>query len=96
MTLRSQKKNHHEPVRWKDIKNFPFEDEDILRIGYVEEWENGSDNSGGDYYEATVMRPVLETDEAFTRRVQLHEDFKATSRKRRLEEFEKLKKEFEP
>jgi hypothetical protein len=87
--------NNMKPITWKDVKDFKFEDDDILKFGYVESWENGSDNSDGDHYEAEVYRMVLETDEEFEKRVKEFEYFKEESRKRRYENYLKLKEEFE-
>lgn len=84
------------PILWKHIKDFKFEDNDYLRTGYVEPWENGSDNSGGDHYEAEVLRDVLETDEEFKERVQETERDQKFAKERRYESYLKLKKEFEP
>lgn len=84
------------PIKWKQIKDFEFEDDDILNVGYVEPWENGSDNSGGDHYEAEVLREVLETDAEFETRVKEAERDKNWAKERRYESYLKLKKEFEP
>ena len=77
-----------DPIRWKNIKDFKFEDEDIISVGY--------DDDDADYCTASVRRQVLETDEEFAKRAKNQESFAIISRKYRLEEYEKLKKEFEP
>jgi hypothetical protein len=83
------------PILWKHVKDFRFQDEDYVRIGYVEHWENGSDNSGGDHYEAEVCREVLETDKEFEQRVHEVERDQKWAKERRYESYLKLKKEFE-
>lgn len=84
------------PILWKHIKDFQFEDNDYLRIGYVEHWENGSSNSGGEHYEAEVLRKVIESDEEFEKRKKKFELDQKYVRERRYENYLKLKKEFEP
>lgn len=84
-----------EPIYWKDVKDFQFEDNDHLEFGYVEPWENGSDNSGGDHYQAEVYRDVLETDEQFQKRIKDTERDKKWLKQRRYANYLKLKEEFE-
>ena len=84
-----------EPITWKFIKDFKFEDNDIIRIGYVEPWENGSSNSGGDHYEVDIIRQRLETDEEFNNRVHDVERDKKWAKEQRYENYLKQKKEFE-
>lgn len=84
------------PILWKHIKDFKFEDDDRIVVGYVEPWENGSSNSGGDHYEAEVHREVLETDEEFDKRIRETERNQKWAKERRYESYLKLKKEFEP
>jgi len=84
------------PILWKHVKDFKFEDNDRLEIGYVEPWENGSDNSGGDHYQAEVKREVMETDEEFRERVENFNLNQKWAKERRYENYLKLKKEFEP
>jgi hypothetical protein len=89
-------KQSRKPILWKHIKDFKFEDEDYITAGYVEHWENGSDNSGGDHYEVEVQREVLETDKEFEKRKQDYERDQKWAKERRYESYLKLKKEFEP
>lgn len=84
------------PILWKDLKQFQFEDNDYLRTGYVEPWENGPDNSGGDHYEAEVLREVMETDEEFAKRLERLKRDQKLAKERRYETYLKLKQEFEP
>ena len=84
------------PIRWKDIKHFQFEDDDEIRVGYVEPWENGSDNSGGDHYEIDVVRERLETDLEYKMRLEREQRDAEYLKKRRYQNYLKLKGEFEP
>ena len=90
--------NHQsgKPILWKHIKDFKFEDDDYLKAGYVEPWENGSDNSGGDHYEVEVLREVMETDKEFEERIRQVELDKKWLKERRYDTYLKFKKEFEP
>lgn len=85
----------NEPITWKDVKDFQFEDTDILQIGYVDAWENGTDNSGGDHYEAEVYRMVLETDEEFNKRVETAVKNKEWVKQKRYARYLELREEFE-
>jgi hypothetical protein len=89
--------NHEssKPILWKHIKDFKFEDDDFINAGYVDHWENGSDNSGGDHYEVEVRREVLETDEEFEKRVHKTELDKKWAKEQIYERYLKLKQEFE-
>lgn len=87
---------YHRPITWKQIKDFKFEDEDIIEIGYVEPWENGPDNSGGGHYEINIIRKRLETDEEFEKRKKSIEKHQKEAMKYRYETYLKLKQEFEP
>lgn len=84
------------PITWKQIKHFQFEDDDEIRIGYVEPWENGDDNSGGDHYEVEILRCRLETDEEFNKRMEKIRRDEEWSKKRRYESYLRLKEEFDP
>lgn len=83
------------PILWKHIKDFQFDDNDIIEIGYVEPWENGPDNSGGGHYRFIVTRERLETDKEYNERLKSDEIWKEQNRKRRYESYLKLKEEFE-
>lgn len=87
---------YRNPVTWKQIKDFKFEDDDIIEIGYVEPWENGPDNSGGDHYEVNITRQRLETDDEFNKRIEKEKDYQKWLKERRYENYLKLKQEFEP
>ena len=83
------------PFKWKDVKNLQLEDEDVIIVHYVEYWENGRDNSGGEYYEIDVHRMILETNEEFEKRKIYFEELRKESKEKRYESYLKLKKEFE-
>lgn len=84
------------PILWYELKHFKFEDNDEITAGYVEPWENGPDNSGGDHYEVEVTRQVLETDEEFQKRIEKENRDQKWAKDRRYENYLKLKQEFEP
>ena len=80
---------HIDPIRWKNIKDFQFQDEDIIYIDYVE-------NNFSEYYKAGVIRKVLETDEQLLKRTKMREHYAEMEKKSRRARYEELKKEFEP
>lgn len=82
------------PFKWSDIKHIQFEDDDLLKIEFVE--AHYSDNNSWDHhYSCTVIRKVLETDEQFQERVRRNELLKKELKERRYETYLKLKQEFE-
>ena len=83
------------PITWKDIKHIEFQDNDIFNICYVEAWENGPDNSGGDQYEATITRQRYETPEEYQKRMDKTEDQRKRQKEMRYERYLELKNEFE-
>jgi hypothetical protein len=78
-------------MKWKDIKHLELEDEDVIRSEWVED-ENFECHG---YWHGSVTRVVEETDEQYEKRVRKHEIFMGESKKRRYENYLKLKKEFE-
>jgi hypothetical protein len=86
--------NKNNPITWKEIKKFQFEDDDVINIGWEEPFYS-ENNSYDGYYYATVTRMVEETDDEYhqriTRNIKINEDMK----KRRYETYLTLKKEFE-
>jgi len=82
-----------DPFTWKDIKYFKFEDDDVIRLEYVESYYS-ENNSYDEHYMAEVIRMVEETDEQFERRVKVNERDKEWAKKRRYESYLKLKEEF--
>jgi len=87
-------KRKDDPFTWKDIKHFKFEDDDVIRLEYVESYYS-ENNSYDEHYMAEVIRMVEETDEQFERRIKDIERDKEWAKKRRYESYLKLKEEFE-
>ena len=87
-------KRQDEPFIWKDIKDFKFEDDDLIRIEYVDSYCSEI-NSYDAHYHAEVIRMVEETDEQFKQRIEDKEINEKFYKKRRYESYLKLKEEFE-
>lgn len=85
----------NEPFTWKDIKHIEFQDDDVVKVGYSEPYYTDNNSSDG-YFYVEVTRMVLETDEEFNERIKENELMKAENKKRRYENFLKMKAEFEP
>jgi hypothetical protein len=85
----------HKPIRWKDVKHIKFQDDDIVNIGYVEPWENGPDNSGGDHYEVRIIRQRPESDYELQIRLEKEKNTKDYNKRMRFEQYLRLKAEFE-
>ena len=88
-------KQFNGPVKWKDIKDFGFEDDDIMNVGYDEGYYS-ENNSWDPHYYVTIIRKVIETDAEFERRIQRQKEDKERYHKQRYENYLKLKAEFEP
>lgn len=73
--------------RWKDLKHSEYQDDDLIHIGY-------DDNYDGGWF-VSIERERLETDEEYNERMERHERFLEDSKKRRYENYLKLKEEFE-
>jgi hypothetical protein len=73
--------------RWKDLKHSEYQDDDLINIGY-------DDNYDGGWF-ISVERERLETDEEYSERMKYHERLNEDSKKQRYERYLKLKKEFE-
>ena len=82
------------PITWKDIKDFQFEDDDIISIGYEEGYYSESNSWDGFYY-CRVERMVEETDEEYEDRMERKRNSESMLKKNRYEQYLKLKKEFE-
>ena len=82
------------PITWKDIKDFQFEDDDIISIGY-EEGYYSENNSWDGFYYCRVERMVEETDEEYEDRMERKRSTESTLKKNRYEQYLRLKKEFE-
>jgi hypothetical protein len=83
-----------EHPKWKDLKDLVLEDEDLLEIGHDPGYYS-ENNSWDPHYFIKVIRMVLETDDEYEKRILDSKIFKEESRKRRYENYLKLKKEFE-
>ena len=84
----------NDPITWKDIKDFQFEDDDIISIGY-EEGYYSENNSWDGFYYCRVERMVEETDEEYEDRMERKRNSESMLKKNRYEQYLKLKKEFE-
>jgi hypothetical protein len=73
--------------RWKDLKHSEYQDDDLIHIGY-------DDNYDGGWF-ISVERERLETDDEYNQRMKCHERFLEDSKKQRYERYLKLKEEFE-
>ena len=81
------------PFKWRDINHIEFEDEDVIRFDYVEDYYTDYDSYPA-YYSGMVIRKVEETDEQYKsrqERIARNEDAK----ERRYQEYLRLKEEFE-
>jgi len=90
-----RRRNEKSRFTWKEIKDFQFEDEDVVQIGYDEGYCS-ENNSWDPYYYFSVTRKVIETDEQFTKRIEHNKWLIEDRRKQRYENYLKMKKEFEP
>jgi hypothetical protein len=83
-----------EYITWKDIKDFQFEDDDIVYIGWEEPYYSENNSWDGFHY-CRVERMVEETDEEYEDRMGRKKSTDALLKKNRYEQYLKLKKEFE-
>jgi hypothetical protein len=81
-------------ITWKEIKDFQFEDDDIVSIGWEEPYYSENNSWDGFYY-CRVERMVEETDEEYEDRMERKKSTDALLKKNRYEQYLKLKKEFE-
>lgn len=81
------KKESLRDVKWIDIKNFEFQDNDIIDIEYDEDRF---------VFVIKISRLVDETDEELERRIKQQQASKEHLKKIRYQNFLELKKEFEP
>jgi hypothetical protein len=82
-----------EPFIWKDIKDFKFEDDDVIRIEYVESHYSENDSYDA-HYNAEVIRMVEETDEQLQKRIEYNEREDKRAKERRYQSYLRLKEEF--
>jgi hypothetical protein len=86
--------DYNKPFTWKDIKHIDFQDDDVIRIEYVDAFH--SENNGWDgHYSCTVTRMVEETDEQYEQRRERIKWDKKWSRERQFQNYCSLKKKFE-
>lgn len=88
-------KSSNDAFTWKEIKDFQFEDDDLVKIEYVEPFYS-ENNSYDGHYIFEVIREVLETDEQYEKRIMQNELDREKYRKERYERYLKMKQEFEP
>ncbi len=86
-------KHSSNPILWKDVKDFAFEDEDEINWGYEEPFYT-ENNSHDGYFYCTVNRMVLETNEQYERRLSNEKLDKERLYEMRKKSFLKLKEEF--
>lgn len=85
--------NFNEPVKIKDIK-VDLQPDDIIQAGFEHPFES-ENNALESHWYLRVIRKVLETDEEFEKRKAEEEALKKRLKKRRYENYLKLKKEFD-
>jgi hypothetical protein len=88
------KNNPNRSITWKDVKDFKFEDDDIINSGY-DPPEHGENYGHDGYFYFSVQRQVLETDEEFELRKKCSEMEVERQKKNRYQRYLKLKEEFE-
>ncbi len=88
-----RKQNNNHPIRFGEIK-IELEPDDVIFAGHDEGYYS-ENNSWDAHYYLEVHRNRLETDEEFEKRKVRDEEGKVEMRKRRYENYLKLKKEFE-
>ena len=81
-------------IEWADIKHIDFQDSDVLHIGY-DEGHVSENNSWDPHYYAEVIRKREETDEEYEERILSNKRHMEDLKKRRYENYLKLKEEFE-
>ena len=88
-----QKTFEHQPIKFKEI-DIELEPDDIIISGHDEGYYS-ENNSWDPHYYLQIFRYRLETDKEEERRLSEEKFFKENLRKRRYENYLKLKKEFE-
>jgi hypothetical protein len=71
--------------RWKDLKHSEYQDDDLIHIGYDDD----------DGWFILIERERLENDEEYNNRMEDNWRYLEYSKKRRYENYLKLKEEFE-
>jgi hypothetical protein len=86
--------------RWGDILKYlseekiELQDSDILEVGFTGGWDEG-DSARDDAYDLKVIRVRQETEEEYQKRISKQKEKAENIKKRRYENYLKLKKEFE-
>ena len=88
-----RKQHDHEPIKVKEI-SIELLPDDVIIAGFDEGYYS-ENNSWDSHYYFEVRRDRLETDEEFKKRKESDKWHKKDLRKRRYENYLKLKKEFE-
>ncbi len=78
------------PIQWKNLKEFSFEDEDMIFVEYVDD-----DPDVDDYFVVIVERLVEETDEEYLERIKNEQFDQEMLKNKRYQTYLKLKEEFE-
>ena len=92
--------NFSKPYAWGEVKellnkeNLQLLDDDIVRIGFEEGWDEG-DSARDDMYFISVKRNREETEDEFAKRTLKIEKLIEENKKLRYENYLKLKQEFE-
>jgi hypothetical protein len=87
--------NKDTPITWKEIKDFKYEDDDIININLQESYYSDETNSWDMFFYCCVERMVEETDEEYEDRMERKRATDVLLKKNRYEQYLKLKKEFE-
>lgn len=88
-----REQNDREPIRFGEI-NIELRPDDVIIAGHDEGYYS-ENNSWDAHYFLEVHRDRLETDEEFQKRTEMEAESKKVLKKRRYENYLKLKKEFE-
>jgi DNA-binding transcriptional MerR regulator len=84
---------------WKEIKeilqkdNITLQDEDVIKVGFTEGWEEGS-SARDPMYDFEVIRQIEETDEQLAKRMLAEKKRKEELIERRYQQYLELHKEF--
>ena len=84
-----------EPFRFENLLEYNPQPDDIIEMGFQEGWDHG-DSMCENSEILEIYRDRLETDEEFEERKRMAEIQDKWGKKRRYEQYLKLKEEFEP
>ena len=82
------------PFQWWDIKHIEFEDEDVIRLEYVEPYYS-ENNSYDEHFSAHIIRKTEETDEQYNKRQERIAQDEKWAKEPRYQSYLRLKEEFE-